>query len=231
MSLLEVLAAIGVLSIGLLGLAALLPVGRYTLAEATKADRGGQCGRAALRDVVVRRMLDYHNWYDPTQGKFVNDPSYNGGSNYSKSWYDGSGNPTAYLPASFLIDPEGVANSMTDLGTIPRLATAAPPCRGSRSACNGRGILNTHLPGRFDLPGRRRPECSPARGHDSGRRPIGRPLNLNASGNANPLDDGGQYTWFLTVTPQPNNPTRFTVSVVVCFNRNLHGDRGNGPWR
>ena len=60
-SLLEVLAAIGVLSIGLLGLAALLPIGRYTIAEATKADRAGHCGRAALRNVVVRRMLDpYH---------------------------------------------------------------------------------------------------------------------------------------------------------------------------
>ena len=58
MSLLEVLAAIGVLSIGLLGLAALLPIGRYTIGEATKADRAGQCGRAALRDVIVRRMLD-----------------------------------------------------------------------------------------------------------------------------------------------------------------------------
>ena len=37
-----------------------------------------------------------------------------------------------------------------------------------------------------------------------------------------PLDYAGAYSWFLTVTPQPNTPTRFTVSVVVCFNRNLH---------
>ena len=61
-SLLEVLAAIGVLSIGMLGLAAPLPIGRYTLSEATKADRAGQCGRAALHDVIVRRMLDPNNW-------------------------------------------------------------------------------------------------------------------------------------------------------------------------
>jgi type II secretory pathway pseudopilin PulG len=82
-SLLEVLAAIGVLSIGLLGLAALLPVGRYTLSEAAKADRAGSCGRAALRDIIVRRMLDPNNWTsDP--GKSI----------------------------SFLIDPEGVANNM-----------------------------------------------------------------------------------------------------------------------
>ena len=61
-SLLEVLAAIGVLSVGLLGLAALLPIGIFTIGEATKADRAGQCGRAALRDIVVRRMLDSSYW-------------------------------------------------------------------------------------------------------------------------------------------------------------------------
>ncbi len=62
LSLLEVLASIGVLSIGILGLAALLPIGRFTLLQATKADRAGDCGRAGLRDVVVRRMLDPNNW-------------------------------------------------------------------------------------------------------------------------------------------------------------------------
>ncbi len=81
LSLVEVLASIGVLSVGILGLAALLPVGQVTIFEAIKADRAGACGRAAMREVVVRRMLDYHTWYDPYQGKFVYDPSYNGGSN------------------------------------------------------------------------------------------------------------------------------------------------------
>ena len=75
MSLLEVLAAIGVLSIGMLGLAALLPIGRYTIGEATKADRSGDCGRAALRDVIVRRMLDSGNWTSkPTTPAFIIDP-------------------------------------------------------------------------------------------------------------------------------------------------------------
>ena len=31
----------------------------------------------------------------------------------------------------------------------------------------------------------------------------------------------GAFTWFLTVTPEPGSTTRFTVSVVVCCNRNL----------
>ena len=75
LSLLEVIAAIGVIAVGLLGLAALLPVGGVTIFEATKADRAGNCGRAAIRDIVVRRMLDPNNWVNvngnPTNPSFV----------------------------------------------------------------------------------------------------------------------------------------------------------------
>ena len=81
MSLLEVLAAIGVLSIGLLGLAALLPIGRYTIGEATKADRAGQCGRAAL----ARRHRPPHARFEQLEPR-----------------------TTRGNTLSFLIDPEGV---------------------------------------------------------------------------------------------------------------------------
>ena len=87
LSLIEVLASIGVLTVGILSLAALLPVGQVTIFEAIKADRAGTCGRAAMREVIVRRMLDYHNWCDP-HGGFVWAQSYSGGSNWSKSWYE-----------------------------------------------------------------------------------------------------------------------------------------------
>ena len=74
-SLLEVLAAIGVLSVGLLALAALMPIGRYTIGEAIKADHAGDCGRAALRNVIVRRMLASSNWSgNAGNGAFVIDP-------------------------------------------------------------------------------------------------------------------------------------------------------------
>lgn len=54
----EVLISTFVLSIGLLGLAALIPAGRFALVQTLKSDRAGACGRAGLRDVKVRRMLD-----------------------------------------------------------------------------------------------------------------------------------------------------------------------------
>ena len=63
------------LSVGLLALAALMPIGRYTIGEAIKGDHAGDCGRAALRDVVVRRMLDSNNWSgNAGNGAFVIDP-------------------------------------------------------------------------------------------------------------------------------------------------------------
>ena len=58
LSLLEVLISMGVLLIGVLGVAALIPVGRYNVQQATNADRAGALGRAALREIKVRNMLD-----------------------------------------------------------------------------------------------------------------------------------------------------------------------------
>ncbi len=203
MTLLEVLAAIGVLSIGLLGLAALLPAGRYTIGEATKADRAGQCGRAALRDVVVRRMLDSTNW---------------------------TANPISPSgPQSFLIDPLGVTNglgaklanvtsgSATVTTSVPRISLAslntAPLAAAAFTATDD---LLVNMPSNMNL------KLLPS-GLASVSGPLvqdGRPLNLS-SGTLGAVDYAGQYTWFLTVTPQAGSTTRFTVSVVVCYNRNL----------
>ena len=36
----------------------LLPIGKFAMTETEKSDRTGMCGRAGLRDVKVRRMLD-----------------------------------------------------------------------------------------------------------------------------------------------------------------------------
>ncbi len=180
-SLLEVLASIGVLSIGLLGLAALLPIGRYTLAEATKADRAGQCGRAALRDITVRRMLDYHNWYDPLQGKFVGD------KNNSKAWYDPNGNPTQNLPSAFIIDPLGVTNGLPAyFGNPPtnyvRRITLGNPATGFvMNNTNTTPMADAIFRATDDLIIPMPEDLKPPQ-------PAGRPQNLDINGKANPLD-------------------------------------------
>ena len=96
-SLLEVLFSMGVLMIGLLGVATLIPVGRFAVVEAGKADRSGACGHAAMREIKIRRMLDPSLWSD-SKGKQV-------------------------TPAgSFAIDPMGVAKERSDkLGPIDRI--------------------------------------------------------------------------------------------------------------
>ncbi len=66
MSLIEVLMAIGVLSVGLFGVLMLIPLAKLSLIAAEKSDRTGACGRAALREVKVRRMLDFTQWLTQT---------------------------------------------------------------------------------------------------------------------------------------------------------------------
>ena len=68
-TLLEVLIAVGVLSIGLLALASLIPIGKYQLAEGAKLDRGSTLGRAAFRNLLVGEWLRPEMWlYAPSNG-------------------------------------------------------------------------------------------------------------------------------------------------------------------
>jgi type II secretory pathway pseudopilin PulG len=123
-SLIEVLIATFVLAIGLLGVAGLIPAGRYAQDEAAKADRIGACGRAAMRAIKTQYLLNPWNWI------FGNNAT------------DGNGNPKMMLEHSLnnstpleiynpkydvynrlisfpdysrplAIDPFGVANNMT----------------------------------------------------------------------------------------------------------------------
>jgi len=60
-----VLVSIFILSVGLLGVAALIPIGKLALIKTNISDRTGACGRAAMRDVEVRRMLNCYTWLPP----------------------------------------------------------------------------------------------------------------------------------------------------------------------
>jgi hypothetical protein len=62
LSLLEILIAVFVLSIGLLGVAAVIPLGYHQIVEAIKSDRAGACGRAGLHEVRTRGWLNPLLW-------------------------------------------------------------------------------------------------------------------------------------------------------------------------
>ena len=68
-SLLEVLISIFAISIGMMGVAALIPVGQLSVIEATKADRSAACARDALAEVKVRNMLDPAMFLNPADGR------------------------------------------------------------------------------------------------------------------------------------------------------------------
>jgi hypothetical protein len=75
LSLLEVLVSVGILTLGVLGVAMLIPIGKFAMTEVEKSDRTGTCGRAALREIKIRRMLDPNNWSSPPAANFfVLDP-------------------------------------------------------------------------------------------------------------------------------------------------------------
>ena len=57
-SLLEVLISIGILSVGLLSIASLIPAGQYALLETTKVDNAAMCGRAARGEIQTRDLLN-----------------------------------------------------------------------------------------------------------------------------------------------------------------------------
>jgi|GEM_PF-2255168 len=61
-TLMEVLIAIFILAVGLLGVAALLPVGGSETLEAIRADRTAAIGAAALSELHARRILEPFQW-------------------------------------------------------------------------------------------------------------------------------------------------------------------------
>jgi type II secretory pathway pseudopilin PulG len=77
-SLIEVLFAVGVLSVGILGMAALVPLGAYELVEAQKLDQSSTAGRAAFRDLEVRSYLQPKMWVDTQMGMLIDPDPTNG---------------------------------------------------------------------------------------------------------------------------------------------------------
>ena len=217
-SLMEVLISTFVLSIGLMSIAALIPVGRYTIAETSKSDYAAACGRAAMRDIKIQRMLDYRVWNpqpsDPSQpalGPFVLDPigRAHGMSNMVGSWLPRvtliyAGNGATNQQAQELANHYFAWHD--DLAfAIPKDATLRPT--GYFDHYNGNtGALT---------------------GNDQNATPnslLDRPTN------------NGWYSWLATVVPAQTEAAAavtlkrtFCVSVAVCFQRSFNTDASAGP--
>ncbi len=65
LTLVEVLISMFVLLIGLLGVAAMLPAGKFEIQQGTQIDNATTVGRAAFRNMKVRGFLDVASWANP----------------------------------------------------------------------------------------------------------------------------------------------------------------------
>jgi len=242
-SLLEVLIATFVLSIGLLGVAAVIPVGRFVMVEAAKADRAAACGRSILHDIKVRSMINPDSWRDVVTGRNVGalNPYITGtyvnerrgfllGESYAIDSYFAAGSKGRGATPQHINDfPYNVRNLGTPIAPWGRLQrVTCDPVRGTNQAL-ARAIYMWQDDLLFTVP------------KDDTQR-TEQFLVRDAAQNAIKGDNAGNYTWFLTVSPaaehvdfvndagaapdnQPycyaENTPLYSVSVVVCHKRDL----------
>lgn len=111
-TLLEVLIATFVMTVGLLSLAALLPVGRFEMQEADRFDRGSALGRAAYRQLLISSCLRPENWlYTPNS---PSDPLYPVVGDLSSS-ATAVPNPFVRNPHPFMPHPKGSSAGVNGL--------------------------------------------------------------------------------------------------------------------
>lgn len=120
-SLLEVLISIFVLSIGLLAVAAVIPVGRYAIVEAAKSDRAAACGQAVLNDVKVRGMINPNNWRNWNNGSISKPPPLMSGDPDPPLYTRDEGIPMgeSYAIDSLNLARQTIANERARLASFP----------------------------------------------------------------------------------------------------------------
>ena len=227
-SLMEVLISIFVILFGMLGVAALLPVGRFEMSMCLRADRAGNAGRAALREAQVRGMTNPYQWiawYDGAN-PYPNWNQTNACQVYTPGWFpvprvvtDATGNVTQeyeqYLQhyQAYAIDPLFIAQARTVDPNAGPLIARFPYGAANGTAYMGRvsfgiaALNNTALFDRiftwqddlvFDYPS------------EKTLRPRLLWRNVDGSTSTN-LSPGAatavrenKYSWMMTVTPADN---------------------------
>src|SRR3954463_732649 len=72
LSLTEVLISMGILTLGLLGVASVFPVGSLYMQKADISDRGSAIAQSVFSDLMARGMLNPRSWYVMTPNPLVN---------------------------------------------------------------------------------------------------------------------------------------------------------------
>lgn len=217
-SLLEVLFAVFILSMGMLGLGALIPVANFQVSQGLRADHSAACARAAFRILEARGLLDPRNWRNPDGDPplFI--------TNNQAQW------PT------FMLDPLFIARGGE--GTYPVSGEHAP----TMGRLTFPGMLYNND---FDV---RRQSIARAEslfrwrddlpGGSNGERPV----LIAGNGNASISAHEGSYSWMAMVTPSmlestvaakiSANATKrmtYNVAVIVFYKRDVVPGSGAPP--
>ncbi len=216
-TLLEVLISMFVMAVGMLGLAALIPVGHEFILRGAIEDNKSALGKAGLREVKVRRLLDPERWLSatgqPLGGNTANrfdafalDPLL-----INRALATGTSNPQNLLRFPFAASannniPYLLRGTLTDIN-----APGLPPAVTQQLAemvFLARNDLTLDVPDDPDLP----------------------PRQVFTTGTGQRAFEG-QYSWLVTMVRDPelsNDPTvrtrnadQYTVSVVTFYRRDL----------
>ena len=171
LSLTEVLISMGILTLGLLGVAAVFPVGSHYMMQADISDKASAIAQSVMSDAATRGMLDPNSWYVmvPYASPTVYGTLFNA---------DGSGSPSGQkrgtftrplsralaealtqanattdksilarqFGSAFVIDPLGVAQmSAANGATAPAQVQQGPSAVFPAAAYNG-FLYNAHFP-------------------------------------------------------------------------------------
>ena len=232
-SLLEVMISIGVVGIGLIGVASLIPLAHYKAAQGIRDDRKSMMGRRAFREFRIRdldRPGDMSNpsdapnpfWYWPSPG--------NPYAIYNLAG-DGKLVRQAYCLDPMMIGFADLAGTSSSVAAFPLNAPIAIPRVTLISARPGDlrrqgppGAINNQLlnnPPIMSLAQAEemfllRDELVFDQPDDATQPPFQRYLENNKRYAT------GSYSWMATLVPDPI-PTsdRYTLSIVVYYRRNL----------
>ncbi|MGB9687788.1 type IV pilus modification PilV family protein [Thermogutta sp.] len=236
-SLLEVLIAMFILTVGMLGIAAVVVIGNMSAMRALIADRTAVVGRNALSEVRVRDWLDPVRWVTvqgspvvssrdqplPVGESFCIDPLYIAQINNGQGAV-----PNALSPdlARFPYNPPGTAVSMQRI-TVNIAANPNAPANVQAILMNPqiwKRIVVSEDDLVFDPSRLSRPRLL-FRTDTGAAVPL--PPLPGDTGSGNPLyaDYQGMYSWMITVVPQvpriPSGTQKYLVSAVVFRDRNF----------
>ena len=229
-SLMEVLISIGVISLGIFGVATLIPVAQFKIAQGTSLDRQAAFGPSAAADFRVRGMNSISNW-DPRNTNGAVRTDWNeilvGGQLVDGQLVSGR------LGRGVVIDPQGFLSGISTAAYFPFQGlnpNSAPEVDWRMPRLNLVSTPNISLAQSiFDLTD----DLSFDRPDDEALQPRrqyfvdnqGRPMATAPSAAAGSASNLGKQplSWFATLSPYATTANfasdEFLLSVVVCQGR------------